>query len=288
MLRTASLITIIIISTAACSSGDVPPGPNPAFLEGPGPLPGYLAKGEHPDGSALLGPPPAPGSVAIELDEALNRKVLTLRGSARWNIAAEDAKTRFPDAPNAFSCALGLPIDKQVTPSVYIILQRSIVDIAMSVRPAKKYYRRTRPFAVNGEPVCTPTAVKYLKKDGSYPSGHTATGWAWALILAEIAPDRTDAVLARGWAFGQSRAVCNVHWQSDVTQGRVIGAAIVARLHANDEFRNDLERAAYEITAARAKGLRPDRDCEAEAKALAQDVAVDQQAVSNNPVSAKF
>ena len=91
----------------------------------------------------------------------------------------------------------------------------------------------------------------------------------WALILAEIAPDRTDAVLARGWEFGQSRAVCNVHWQSDVTQGRVVGAALVARLHANEEFRADLESAREEIEAIRAKEMPQSRDCEAEARALA-------------------
>ena len=92
---------------------------------------------------------------------------------------------------------------------------------------------------------------------------------AWALILAEIAPDRTDAVLARGWEFGQSRAVCNVHWQSDVTQGRVIGATLVARLHANEEFRADLKSAREEIVALRARELPQSRDCEAEARALA-------------------
>jgi acid phosphatase (class A) len=122
---------------------------------------------------------------------------------------------------------------------------------------------------VNEQPVCTPTFLKYLKKDGSYPSGHTTTGWVWGLILAEIAPDRIDEVLARGWAFGQSRAICNVHWQSDVTQGRLLGAAVVASLHANPDFRADLEVARKEVAAARAGRLRPDRDCEAEAEALA-------------------
>jgi len=68
----------------------------------------------------------------------------------------------------------------------------------------------------NGAPVCTPEDEEVLRKDGFYPSGHTALGWAWALILTEIAPDRADAILARGRAFGVSRNICNVHWHSDV------------------------------------------------------------------------
>ena len=108
-----------------------------------------------------------------------------------------------------------------------------------------------------------------LREDGSYPSGHTAIGWAWALILTEIAPDRADAILARGRAFGESRNVCNVHWHSDVVEGRFMGAAAVARLHADPAFRADLEAAKAELATVRAKGLKPSRDCDAEAKALA-------------------
>ena len=109
-----------------------------------------------------------------------------------------------------------------------------------------------------------------MKKDGSYPSGHTAIGWAWALILTEIAPGQADAILARGRAFGKSRNICNVHWHSDVVEGRFMGAAAVARLHADPAFRAELESARAELAAVRAKGLKPMRDCEAEAEALAQ------------------
>ncbi len=106
-------------------------------------------------------------------------------------------------------------------------------------------------------------------KSGSYPSGHTAIGWAWALILSEVAPEQTDAILSRGRAFGQSRVICNAHWQSDVIEGRSVGAAAVARLHSDPVFRAAIEAAKAELATVHAKGLRPLRDCEAEAKALA-------------------
>ena len=41
--------------------------------------------------------------------------------------------------------------------------------------------------------------------------------------------------------FGESRNVCNVHWHSDVVQGRTLGAATLARLHAEPAFRAELE-----------------------------------------------
>ena len=69
------------------------------------------------------------------------------------------------------------------------------------------------------------------------------------MILSEIVPERTDAILARGHEFGQSRVVCNVHWQSDVDRGRVMGAAAVARLHADAGFLRDLKQAKREVAA---------------------------------------
>jgi acid phosphatase (class A) len=54
-----------------------------------------------------------------------------------------------------------------------------------------------------------------------------------ALILVEVFPEQTDDILQRGKQLGISRNVCNVHWNSDVVAGRMMGAAAVARLHAN-------------------------------------------------------
>ncbi len=106
-------------------------------------------------------------------------------------------------------------------------------------------------------------------KPDSYPSGHASIGWAWALSLAEIAPDRADALLARGYAFGTSRAICRVHWKSDIEAGRVVGAATVSRLHADPVYVAQMAEAKKEIAAARAAGAKSPRDCALEAEALA-------------------
>jgi acid phosphatase (class A) len=103
----------------------------------------------------------------------------------------------------------------------------------------------------NGTPTCTPEEEEYLSQDGSYPSGHTAIGWTWALILTELFPGQTDVLLERGKEFGISRNVCNVHWHSDVVAGRMIGAATYARLHANADFLVDMEAAKAEILSVK-------------------------------------
>jgi acid phosphatase (class A) len=72
-----------------------------------------------------------------------------------------------------------------------------------------------------------------------------------ALVLAELMPERQNAILKRGYEYGQSRVICGVHWQSDVDAGRVVGAAVVAQFHNSPEFRDLFEKARTEIQALR-------------------------------------
>jgi acid phosphatase (class A) len=246
------------------------PDPVPEIM--PGILVGYLDPATLPDSLTLLPPPPADGSAAFALDEEVSRKGLALRGTPRWDLAARDAELMFPEAAGTFSCALGIPITEQNTPHLYILLRRTLADAGLSTYTAKNNYQRKRAFMVNEEPICTPEEEEKLRKDGSYPSGHTAIGWAWALILTEIAPEQADAILARGRAFGESRVVCNVHWHTDVVAGRFMGAATVARLHADPGFRAEIEAAKRELEAARRGGYTPLGDCQVEIEALATDL----------------
>lgn len=238
----------------------------------PGVLQGYLPLEATPNSLALIPPPPSEGSAALALDKEVNLHSLALHGTARWELAAEDAKLMFPEAADTFSCAINAPITEQQTPQLYRLLRRTLADAGFSTYAAKNHYQRPRPFVVNKQPTCTPQDEERLLESASYPSGHTAIGWAWALVLTEVAPDQTDAILKRGWAFGQSRMVCNVHWQSDVTMGRVMGSATVARLHSDPAFLDAVAAAKDEVKAAHAQGLKPTRDCKAEATALAEEI----------------
>lgn len=261
------LVSVAIIAGCSCYDGRIKPAAVSEFRADF--LAGYLSPETTPSSLALLPPPPDTGSAAFALDEEISRRSFALRDTPRWLQAISDADQIFPHAAGTFSCALNIPVTEADTPHLYLLLRRSMTDLGRSTATAKNQYNRTRPFVLNKEPMCTPDDKAQLEKNGSYPSGHTTIGWGWALILTEISPERTDAILARGLSFGESRNVCNVHWHSDVVQGRIIAAGTVARLHADPAFRADLEAARAELAAVRKKGLKPMRDCSAEAAALA-------------------
>jgi acid phosphatase (class A) len=235
----------------------------------PGMLQGYFPIEEQLDSKVFVLPSPAEDSAMQAMDTAWADKMQELRGTPRWELAAHDADLHFPVPADVFQCALGIPVNEKDTPALYLLLWRTLTDIGLSPYAAKNAYQRERPFMVRDETTCTPQDEEALRKDGSYPSGHTAIGWGWALILTELAPERAEVLLARGRAFGESRNVCNAHWYSDVVAGRMTGSAAVARLHSREEFLTAMESARNDIAQARKAGLKPTVDCEAEAKALA-------------------
>lgn len=230
--------------------------------------PGYLSRAQLPDSLALLPPPPAQGSAALQRDEEARTAAIALRGTPRYALATTDAQIAFPQIPQDFSCAMGFEISQAATPKLYGLMGRMMIDVGLSTYGAKNRYQRTRPFVVHNATTCYPHDEPVLRNDGSYPSGHSALGWSWALVLAELNPDRADALFQRGRDFGQSRLICDAHWQSDIDAGRVIAAATVARLHADPGFRADLEVARSEAAGQRDGGSAPADRCAKEAAAL--------------------
>ncbi len=262
----AGLAVLAISGAVSFSSAQAPTPAPPAVLTRAA---GYLGVGGAPNSLNLLPPPPAAGSGALARDEEASKAALKLHGGPRWDLATEDADLTFPNVTGTFSCALGVGVSEAATPRLYTLMRRSLSDIGLSTYPTKTKYQRPRPFMTNGAPICTPAIEAGLRRDGSYPSGHAAIGWGWGLIMAQVAPDHADAVLARGRAFSHSRAVCNVHYVTDVEEGRTMGAATVAKLNASAEFRADVEAARAEVAAARANGVKPNRDCAREAAQMA-------------------
>ncbi|MDV7145802.1 phosphatase PAP2 family protein [Tropicimonas sp. TH_r6] len=234
----------------------------------PGMLEGFLTEEEQLDSKAFVLPAPAVDSARQAMDSAWAAQLQKTQEGARWDVAIDDADLAFPAAADRFSCALGIEVSEEGTPALYLLLRRTLTDIGLAPYSAKNAYQRERPFMVTETPVCTPQDEDALREDGSYPSGHTAIGWGWALLLTELAPDRAEEILARGRAFGESRNVCNAHWYSDVVAGRLVGSAAVARLHANEAFLEAMDAARADIERAREANLAPDSDCSIEASSL--------------------
>ncbi|MEI9997441.1 MAG: phosphatase PAP2 family protein [Rhizomicrobium sp.] len=227
----------------------------------------YLSPEATPDGVRILPPPPAPRSPVAIADRKVFAATRRLRGSPRWKVATSDVDT----GPfEHFACALGVKLTPRTAPALARLLDRA--GTSGVVDPVKRFYRVPRPYIGSAAPICQARTAA-LAANGDYPSGHAASGWMEALILAELAPDRATQILARGRAFGESRLICGAHSLSAVEAGWLAGAATTAALHGSAAFRADLEAARAEMATIRASASAPDAAaCRAEAAALAKAV----------------
>lgn len=264
-----TLLTVVTLSLLACQEQDVHPdilAPVPELRHGL--LEGYMHGEAILNSAAFLPPPPADESAKYQADIAASDDLASLEGSPRWALAVRDAGLAFPAAANIFSCALGVEINETATPALYRLMQRSLTDFGLASYPAKQAHQRLRPFLINERAICTPDDRALLETDGSYPSGHSAIGWGWALLLSQLVPEKAEAVLARGREYARSRMVCNVHWLSDTEAGMAVGAAAFARLQNNALFQATMSAARSELSSDIT--TEPNAtDCETERESLA-------------------
>lgn len=215
----------------------------------------FLEESEVANSLDLLPPPPKAGTILFLYDKERYDWGKLQRDTPRGDQAAQDARVDGNGVPLAFSEAFGIEISKEKTPEIHKLIINMREDAGdLATRNAKNHYMRVRPFSFFNEMTCNPEQQKELSTNGSYPSGHTAIGWATALVLAEINPDRQNEILKRGFEMGQSRVICGYHFQSDVDAARIVSSAVVARLHANDAFMKQLNKAKAEFAKLQKAG----------------------------------
>ncbi len=216
----------------------------------------FLNVEDVPSSVAILPCPPDTASARFAYDREQYEWGKTMRDTPRGKQAISDANLDWNTdwADDAFGEAFGSPITMKENPELYKLIYNMESDAgSLATYEAKNHYQRTRPFVFWNEPTSTPKDEEALAKNGSYPSGHTAIGWATALVLAEINPARATEILKRGFEFGQSRVIVGAHYQSDVDAGRVMGAAIVSTLHTDKGFQNQLKKAKKEFEKKKRK-----------------------------------
>lgn len=201
----------------------------------------YLKDGK-PDAASLLAPPPLPDSAeaAADLDEV--RTVYHATGSN--DLAAAYAEKsfsvfNFAGAAGPFFAAVNLPR----TAAFFAQVQS---DAATVTDAGKEFFKRPRPYTADPG-----LANGKLEKSFSYPSGHSTESMVLALVLADLLPDKREAIIAHARAIGWHRVQIARHYPSDIYAGRTLALAIVKQFQKSDEFRRDFAAAKAELAAAR-------------------------------------
>jgi acid phosphatase (class A) len=200
----------------------------------------YLADGK-PDAIALLAPPPLPDSPEQAADMA---EVIAVRHVCT---ASEEAAAYSERKFNIFNFApaIGDFFQPDKFPKTEEFFHRIQKDAEAVTDNAKDFYKRPRPYVVDPS-----LANGKLEKSFSYPSGHSTESMTLALVLADLFPDRHDAIIAKARSIGWHRVEIARHYPTDIYAGRVLAQAIVREMKASPDFQKDFAEVKAELAAA--------------------------------------
>jgi acid phosphatase (class A) len=207
----------------------------------------YLTSGK-PAAATLLPPPPLMDSPeqAADMDEV--RTVYHAASDADKQAAYAEKKFtvfNFTGAVGSFFVETNLP----QTAAFFAKVQsdaETVTDLG------KDYFHRPRPYVTD-----TNLANGKLEKSFSYPSGHSTESMVLALVLADLIPDKHDAIIAHARLMGWHRVQIARHYPTDIYAGRVLAQAIVKQMKKDDDYKKELDEVKTEIEAARKTAEKP-------------------------------
>lgn len=207
----------------------------------------YLAAGDV-DLVKLLPPPPKPGSKAEKEDIRAMLDIQAKRTQTQIARSLADAELsvfRFADV-------LGPEFNKEKVPLVARLFDRILGATFSSMNTVKEHWKRPRPFEL--EPRIHPNEIlkeALMQKTGtvnpSYPSGHALLGVLYAIILADMVPEKADELFKRGFEYGENRSMALLHFRSDVRAGQLGASAVALALMQKPAFIKDFNAAKKEL-----------------------------------------
>lgn len=194
--------------------------------------------------SHLLPPPPVDGSAIAkdELAELHRIGAVTTPAefeTAKWDNDHEDG-TIFQSA-----IAPGFDLDK--LPATAKLLKEVRTEEAIAASKAKDYFKRNRPWIVDGS---LKTCSRDEKPQSSYPSGHSTMAFSMAVVLTKAMPELSGNIMGRARDYAYHRMVCGMHYRADIVGGQTLGTAVAVMLLKDPRFQADLAAAREELKAA--------------------------------------
>jgi acid phosphatase (class A) len=225
--------------------------------------------GQQVDIVALLPPPPREDSAAQRADLAA---VLEAQHAAHADGSTARAVADAQSSCGRFSDALGYDLTTASAAKVLAFLDQTARQGSLISVPAKRYWRRTRPYAYSAEveplgdmparpktnlgaSTSEPMTAEQLRASdnlahSSYPSGHSTFGTLCAILLAEMVPEKRAALFARNLDYDHSRMVVGAHFPTDLEAGRLAGTVAGAFMLENPDVQRELATARSSLRAA--------------------------------------
>lgn len=153
------------------------------------------------------------------------------------------------------ACSPAVEISEANTPAIVMLVRvLRLFFNSHAVNLKKSFAFRERPYLMLEEPFKYSQEERQLYGESSYPSRHALIGWGLAMALAEVMPDCQQALLTRGYDYGESRVIKGMCFASDIMAARVIAMCDLGKLHNENLFATLFEKAKQEYRLKRNLG----------------------------------
>jgi acid phosphatase (class A) len=187
----------------------------------------------------IIPQPPELGSLAAMADLETVLRVQASRSDDQIAWAKQVEK----DSIYMYQLIVGSWFTKDNLPLTLAFIKQVEQDaVSLSYR-LKGIYNRPRPFLVSKEVV----PCVSLPKSGSYPSNHSLQAYTRAAVLAEIFPEKREALFAFAHQIAWGRIIGGVHFPTDIVGGRILSEALIKELLNNPKFIDQVNKARSEV-----------------------------------------
>ena len=127
---------------------------------------------------------------------------------------------------------MGAQFTPENLPKLYALLDRAQSDSWRIGDVIQDRWNETRPWLAD------PRVKRYVEEihRPGYPSGHTTTNMVWALMLSDMAPKQSDALISRAWQIGQHRVDGGAHFPHDIEAGKRLARIIYAHMRMTPDY----------------------------------------------------
>lgn len=184
------------------------------------------------DAAALIGPPPKLGSPKFHEQMAIVLWLQKTRTPAQVAFVEKtlDTKRFAPLVAAELFDVDGIELEKTI--------DDAISEVRDDYDALKAVFDLPRPFQVND-------AVKPVgdaRPVASYPSGHAIRAIVYARLLAEIFPDKKDALMDLAIRVSYGRVIAGVHYPDDIISGQKLGHAYADVIVEQPAFKEAVKR----------------------------------------------
>jgi undecaprenyl-diphosphatase len=111
-------------------------------------------------------------------------------------------------------------------PNVFLLVATTALTTNLLNTLLKYAVQRDRPPTI----LLDPEPLLEVPTTSSFPSGHTSSSFACALVLSRLAPRLTVPLFSLAALIGLSRIYVGVHYPLDVVAGAVLGVLVATAL----------------------------------------------------------